>query len=172
MPQFRLTKKFSIDCKVNNLSEPLAPLHPLDDWGIDRMVVDRRKVAIITHVKSAYTFFIPYADAGGAKGIVACFKMRLIKLFHDNGIDSMVKKTDRLFSGDYFFTKKVDRRLLGHMNDFRRCAMPYPEDPRPIDWADEESRINNMTIKGGIKDWMYPVERFSEIIGANLPKRQ
>ena len=56
MIQFRLTKKFAHDCKIIKLSDPIATEHPLDDWFIDRMIVDRKKIAIITHAKTAFTF--------------------------------------------------------------------------------------------------------------------
>ena len=42
MPQFRLTQKFATDCKIKQLFEPVNTIHPLDDWFIDSLIVDRK----------------------------------------------------------------------------------------------------------------------------------
>ncbi len=172
MPQFRLTQKFATDCKIKQLHEPFTITHPLDDWFIDRMIVDRKKIAIITHAKSTFTFFIPYADAGSAKGMIAYFKNQLKELFQQNSLPALAFEVEKLFAEELIFVKTVDRKILGHMNDFKRCAEPYPGDPLPVDWHDIAERINNMPTKGGEQDWLYPVERFNNLLGVNLSKRK
>ena len=172
MPQFRLTQKFATDCKIKKLAEPVTTAHPLDDWFVDRLIIDRKKVAMITHGKSTFTFFVPYADAGGAKGMITYFKNQLKELFQQNLLPELAVETEKLFAEEPSFTKTVDRKILGHMNDFRRCAEPYQDDPLPVDWKDTAERINNMPTKGGTKDWLYPIERLNELLGINLPKRK
>jgi len=49
------------------------------------------------------------------------------------------------------------------MNDFKRCAEPYPSDPRPVDWNDIASRTNNMLLGGSSLDLIYAVERFNKL---------
>lgn len=171
MPQFRLTQKFATDCKVKRLLEPVITTHPLDDWLIDRMIVDRKKIAMITHAKSTFTFFIPYADAGSAKGMIAYFKNQLKELFQQNSLTALALEVEKLFAEEPTFTKTVDRKILGHMNDFKRCAQPYPNDTYPIDWQDIAERINNMPIDAGSRDSSYTIERFNALLGINLPKR-
>lgn len=172
MPQFRLTQKFATDCKIKQLIEPVITAHPLDDWFIDRLIVDHKKVAMITHAKSTFTFFIPYTDAGGAKGVINHFKNQLKTLFLTNSLSDLALTVDKLFTSDTTHTKTVDRKILGHMNDFRRCSEPYPGDPYPIDWLDKAERINNMPINAGSRDVSYPIERFNKLLDINLPKRK
>lgn len=172
MPLFRLTQKFATDCKANRLVEPIVTSHPLDDWFIDRMIVDRKKIAMITHAKSTFTFFIPYADAGGAKGIIDYLKIQLKTLFQRNSLTTLALEVENLFSEELMFAKTVDRKILGHMNDFKRCAEPYPDDPRPLDWNEIQERINNMPTKGNKQDWLYPIERFNALLSIHLPKRR
>lgn len=172
MPQFRLTQKFATDCKIKQLHEPVITTHPLDDWFIDRMIVDRKKIAVITHAKSTFTFFIPYADAGSAKGMIAYFENQLKELFLQNSLPALVLEVEKLFAEESTFTKTVDRKILGHMNDFRRCAQPYPGDTYPIDWHDLAERINNMPINAGSRDSSYPIEHFNALLSINLPKRK
>lgn len=172
MPQFRLTQKFATDCKIKQLIEPVITAHPLDDWFIDRLIVDRKKVAMITHAKSTFTFFIPYTDAGGAKGVINHFKNQLKTLFLTNSLSELALTVDKLFTSDITYTKTVDRKILGHMNDFRRCSEPYHGDPYPIDWKDKAERINNMPINAGSRDWSFPIERFNTLLDINLPKRE
>lgn len=66
MPQFRLTQKYAKDYKIKELSEPAVIAHPLDDWFIDVIRANRKKIAMVTHAQSTLTFFIPYSEAGGA----------------------------------------------------------------------------------------------------------
>jgi len=172
MPQFRLTQKFATDCKIKQLIEPIVTAHPLDDWFIDRLIVDRKKVAMVTHGKSAFTFFITYADAGGAKGVVDYFKKQLKNLFLRNSLSTLALEVDMLFAGEPTYTKTVDRKILGHMNDFRRCSEPYLGDPYPIDWQDKAERINNMPINAGSRESSFPIENFNELLSINLPKRK
>lgn len=171
MPQFRLTQKVAIDCKIKRLLEPATTVHPLDDWFIDRMIVDRKKIAMITHAKSTFTFFIPYADAGGAKEITSYFKNQLKALFQRNSLPALALEIDNLFAEAPIFTKTVDRKVLGHMNDFKRCSEPYPGDPYPVDWFDAAEHINNMPTRGGVSDWLYPIERFNKLLSIDLPKK-
>lgn len=56
---------------------------------------------------------------------------------------------DKLFSEEATFTKTIDRKNLGHMNDFRRCSVPYAGNPYSIDWLDKAELINNMPINAG-----------------------
>jgi hypothetical protein len=172
LPQFRLTQKFATDCKIKQLIEPVITPHLLDDWFIDRMIVDRKKIAMITHAKSTFTFFIPYADAGSAKGMIAYFKKQLKELFQQNSLLALALEAEKLFAEEPTLTKTVDRKILGHMNDFKRCAKPYPGDPYPVDWRDASERINNMPTKGSPEDWLYPIERFNKLLNINLPKRK
>lgn len=127
---------------------------------------------MITHAKSAFTFFIPYADAGSAKGIIVYFKNQLKELFQENSLPALAWEVEKLFAEEPTFTKTVDRKILGHMNDFRRCAQPYPGDTYPIDWHDIAERINNMPINAGSRDSSYPIEHFNTLLGINLPKRK
>jgi hypothetical protein len=170
MPQFRLTQKFATDCKIKQLIEPVITAHPLDDWFIDRLIIDRKKVAMITHGKSAFTFFIPYAD--GAKGMIDYFKEQLKDLFLRNSLPTLALEVDKLFAGELVYAKTVDRKILGHMNDFRRCSKPYPGDPYPIDWQDKVERINNMPINADSRNSSFPIENFNELLCINLPKRK
>src|SRR6266487_2018107 len=112
MPQFRITKKFATDCKIKQLSEPMSTIHPLDDWLIDRMYDQRKKIAIIIHVKTTFTFFIPYADAGGAKFIPSHFKILLSEFFYKNSLPDHAEKVAELFAHEPIFTKTVDRKIL------------------------------------------------------------
>ena len=92
MPQFRFTQKFAADCKIKQLHEPTSTIHPLDDWFIDRLIINRKKIAIITHGKSTFTFFIPYAEAGGAKQMTYYFKDQLKKLFLTDSLPLLAER--------------------------------------------------------------------------------
>ncbi|MCP4476240.1 MAG: hypothetical protein GY821_17110 [Gammaproteobacteria bacterium] len=69
MAQFRITQKFATDYKIKILAEPKQTNNIFDDWVIDRLIVKRKKVAMITHVRTVYTWLIPYSSVGGVKNI-------------------------------------------------------------------------------------------------------
>ena len=150
---------------------PVVTSHPLDDWFIDKIIIDRKKIAMIVHAKTIFCFLIPYADAGGAKNIPEYFKKTLKDLFQGNALPELALEVDKLFSEPTFFTKTADKKILGHMNDFKFHTEPYADEPLPVNWHDTAERINNMPTKGGSEDWMFPVERFNQLLGINLPKR-
>lgn len=172
MPQFRLTKKFATDCKIKQLHMPVVTSHSLDDWFIDRIIVDRKKIAIIVHATTIFCFLIPYADAGGAKNIPEYFKETLKELFQRNALPELALEIDKLFAEPISFTKTVDKKVLGHMNDFKYHAEPYADEPLPVNWHHTAERINNMPTKGGPHDWIFPVERINQLLGINFPKRR
>jgi hypothetical protein len=72
MAQFRLTQQFARDLKVIIDESPDATPHPLDDWIADADVlrVERKKVAIVTHVQTLISFIFPYHAVGGAKNVL------------------------------------------------------------------------------------------------------
>jgi hypothetical protein len=86
---------------------------------------------MITHGKSAFTFFIPYTDASGAKGMIDYFRGQLKEQLIRNSLPALALEVDRLFKDEPTYTKTVDRKILGHMNDFRRCSEAYLGDPYP-----------------------------------------
>ena len=120
--QFRLTKKFAKDIKISQLREPIDTISPLDDWFIDVIRVSRKKVAMVTHAKSTYTFFIPYELAGGAKAIPEAIIVSLRYLLHRHDVTGYSESIDALMTSEPIFCKTVDRKILGHMNDYKRCS--------------------------------------------------
>lgn len=65
---------------------------------------------MITHGKSAYTFFIPYADAGGAKNSTSNFFNILKQLFHSHALPILAAEVEKLSMQNITFTKTVDRK--------------------------------------------------------------
>ena len=49
MPQLRLTQKFAKDLRISNLEEPQNAVSIFDDWVIDIIRVQRKKVAMMVH---------------------------------------------------------------------------------------------------------------------------
>jgi hypothetical protein len=172
MPQFRLTKKFAIDCKISQLHEPSITEHPLDDWFIDYMLAHRKKIAVITHAKTTFTFFIPYSEASGAKNIIPCFKNKLRHFFEAHSLPELALEIENFFMNDLLYTKTVDRKILGNMNDFIRCAAPFFDEPSSIDWDDRMARTNIMPIYACKPNGFYPLERFNELLGLKSTPRE
>lgn len=172
MPQFRLTQRFASDCKIKQLHDPASTIHPLDDWFIDCLIVNRKKITIITHGKSTFTFFIPYADAGGAKNMIYYFEDQLKKLFLTNSLPLLALEVDKLFTDDPTYTKTADRRILAHMKDFKRCAELDSDDPFPVDWKEITEQINNRVINIHARNSSLPIENFNALLNINLPKNR
>jgi len=177
MPQFRLTHKYAKDCQISTLSQPQAINHPLDDWFIDIIRINRKKIAIATHAQSTFTLFIPYAEVGGAKEIPENIGI-LLKIFLQNhGLSEWSKQVEILFSEPITFCKTVDKKILGHMNDFKWCAASYIDDSpgclHPIDWNQVANRINTMPVNFSLANqFIFPIEMLGKLIGCSLKAKE
>jgi hypothetical protein len=151
MPILRLTQKFAKDIKVNKLLEPPQVSKILDDWAIDRLTIKRKKIAIITHARSYLTFFIPYTDVGGAKNIPECIGILLSQWLNDQDLWGLGEQAANLFQDKIVtYCKTVDRKLLGHMNDFKKGVEArvyyHHKDFPDINWDEESELINDIPI--------------------------
>ncbi len=122
MPQFRLTQKYAKDARISALSDPLTVVSPLDDWFIDVMRVNRKKIAMVTHAQSTFTLLIPYTKVGGAIAIPSNIGILLKEFLCKHNLSKWVGHLNKLFSEPIRFCKTGDRKILGHMNDFKRCV--------------------------------------------------
>jgi len=165
MAQFRLTKKFAIDIKVSKLGSPSLVTPMLDDWFIDVIRVQRKKVAMVTHVKSLLTFLLPYEQVGGAKSIPDCIGVLLNRFLNENELDVDGDQIQKLFSRPPVFCKTDNRRVLGHMNDFKQCinARVFHDNLNlnDIHWDDVMHAINNMLI--GTQGYKFATDLAKEI---------
>src|SRR3989338_5079890 len=96
--QLRFTKNFAKDCGIKKLRGSEVKSHPLDDWFIDYFYAPRKKVAMIVHGKTLFTFFISYEEVGGAKKIAGKFHHTLNAFFESHGILHFKNDVDALFS--------------------------------------------------------------------------
>lgn len=163
MAQIRLTHKFAKDLKVEKLNLPQKTHHPLDDWFFDYLFVRRRKIAVITHASSLFTFFIPYAEAGGAKNLVSYFTEQLINNIRHFTTPSAISEVFQLFQTPSYYCKTIDKRVLGHMNEFKRMISFYDEGQFRMDWHVLSSKANETPIFYG-KECSYPLDAFNRII--------
>ncbi len=161
--QFRITQKYASDCKIDNLSLPCDTLSPLDDWFIDMFRIHRKKIAMITHAKSTYTFFIPYAAVGGAKAIPECVSVLIEKFLYRENLSHHIDELRRLSNENPVFCKTVDRKILGHMNDFKRCAS-YRLEENPTDFDGAEHMIAQIPVNLQPIKYTTPLERFRELL--------
>jgi hypothetical protein len=170
MTQFRLTQKFAYDIKVDSLSEPVSKFNVLDDWLIDRLIITRKKVAMVTHAKSLLSFFIPYSDVGGAISIPECIGVLLSEWLYEQDLDKLGEQAIDIFSGKQprSFCKTVDKKLLGHINDFKRCVgvcvryLPFEE----IDFEDIANKINTMPVTTTANSYSTPERLMLKLLGA------
>lgn len=169
--QFRLTRNFARDSKIKKLIEPNIDTKLLDDWFVDYMLTPRKKVAIITHAKTAFTFFISYEEAGGAKNIPKYFQKVLNQFFTQHALPDLADEVVFLFSEGVTFTKTVDRKILGYMNDFIRCSQPLPTDTGQFDCIAEAEHINNMPINLTSRYATYAIDQFNELLNINIPRQ-
>jgi len=120
MAQFRLTKKFATDMKVSKLGSPSLATPILDDWFIDVIRVQRKKVAMVTHAKSLLTVLLPYEKVGGAKSAPDAIAVSLKKFLKESKLDVSEEQVSQIFSNPHTFCKTDNRKVLGYMNDFKR----------------------------------------------------
>lgn len=166
MPQFRLTEKFARDLKVSTLQEPTNPLLLLDDWFVDVIRIDRKKVAMVTHVDSRLTFLLPYVNIGGASSVPACTGVLLAQFLIENDLSEQAEEAERLFEKPLIFCKTQDRSVLGHMNELKRCigVMIYHAHFEDIDWDNLIGEANDIPLRMPNGKYIKPAELFLERI--------
>lgn len=119
MAQFRITAKFAKDIKIRSLADPKEDLHLLDDWIVDVIRLNRKKVAMVTHFLTRITFLIPYAQAGGAPKTIDQIPKLFQTLLVEQGLNTLAEQVSTIFKIRATFCKTKDRSVLGHMNDFK-----------------------------------------------------
>ena len=172
MPQIRLTKKCVKKLKIKDPSEPASTMSPFDDWAINLIFIYRKKVAMITHVKSALTFILPCKQAGGIKGVIANIAVLLIRWLNENSLTEFIPQVKELFAQPFVFCKVQDRRILGIMNDFKRCVGCYRySNYEDINW-DYLSNITNDIPIDVVKIWecKSPKGEFFKILNRPQPQ--
>jgi len=91
--------------------------------------------------------------------------------FNRHSLQNLTEEIEKLFSEGIRFAKTVDRKVLGHMNDFVRCSQPLSSDTNPFDCELESEHINNMPINAGSINATRPIDKFNELLGIELPKK-
>lgn len=71
------------------------------------------------------------------------------------------------------FCKTVDKKILGHINDFKRCVIGYinysPNFIDPINWNHLAKEINSMPIKFSAENrYTFPSEILGNLLGYPL----
>ena len=159
MLQFRLTQKFAKDCRLNKLLAPIERVHFFDDWVIDVVNVLRRKVAMVIHVKTLLTFYIPYADVGGAKHVIKAIPIKLEYYLNKIEMGQYVPFIKHALSTEnLMMTKTSNRNILGHMNDFKRCFLDksYFTCFEKIDFEDIMMKTSKIMVKFKGGDYTTP----------------
>lgn len=171
MTILRLTQKAVKDFKISNLQDPVPSLSVFDDWAVDVLRICRKKVAMVTHAKSKLTFFIPYSASKGTAELNKKIFTYLSYFMNAHEILNQEENIQKLSTSDITPCKTNDRRLLGHMNDFKRCleGFIYGLEFAQIDWNEVILRINQTPIN--VKDmggYVYPSDLMLKLVSSSL----
>ena len=167
MRHYRLTKKFADDCKIKTLVP--APLQTaiLDDWIIDVFTVQRKKVAIVTHTKTLFTLLIPYCFVGGAQSVIKMFPRLLHLYLHQHHYGHIIQAESEPSSRDpVSFCKTENKRVLGHMKDFKWCIEGQIEGLTfdRIDWDCVTRYVNTIPVNIAHIGFTTPLELLETLL--------
>ena len=167
MATFFITRKFSKDIKVDKFSEPPTVLDSFDGWFIDIFRVQRKKIAIATHATTYLTFFLPYCDIGGAVSVPDCVGVLVAQLLYDQECTRHADNVQNMFENKHIFCKTNNRKVLGHMNDFKYGveAMTMYLDFPDIDWDEIIEKVNKTLINTKVEGYETPQTLFSRLLG-------
>ncbi len=117
---------------------------------------------------------IPYAEVGGATAIPKYIGILLKEFLCVHNLSEWAKQVDVLFSGTVNFCKTIDRKIIGHMNDFKRCAVSYiqySECIHPIHWGQVADMVNHMPVNfAAVGGCIYPIQMLGRLIGRPLKR--
>lgn len=119
------------------------------------------------------SFFIPYAEMGSATNIPNCIGSLLKEFLYNQDLPELVEEIELLFNKTPIFCKTVNKKILGHMNDFKRCVDSYihnsPINRQPVNLDYLSKKINNMPISFSEKNrYIYPIEILGILLGHQL----
>lgn len=160
VPQIRPTLKFSKDLKIKILREPKEELDFFDDWFVDVIRIDRKKVAFAMHSKTLFSLLIPYTHVGGTKGIPFGIRDSLIKFVVKNVFSQYQQTISSLFDEERVFCKTKERSVLGHMRDFKNCIDAYTVGLSfsKIDWVEAMIYLNKVLAGDGKRNYNRPID--------------
>ena len=163
MPQYRLTRKFAADMNITYMHMPEITTSALDDWVFDVICIHRKKVAVITHTKTFFTFCLPYSFVGGAKNIIKWMPIFIEDFLLTNDyyqhIDTMNirRKTP-------VFCKTNNPQVTGSMNNFKRYLTSRigKQSIDNLDWDQLITEVNKVPIKS--MGYRSPIEMMNELL--------
>ena len=124
---------------------------------------------MITHAKSLLTFFVSYNEVGGAKNIPECIGVLLSQWLYDRNLEELGDQAVKIFKEPVIYCKTADRKLLGHMTDFKRCfeigVNYHDKDFDDINFDEEAEAINNMPVTTIRNQYSTPTKLMLELLG-------
>ena len=110
-----ITSDFAKDLKIKEFTEPRDFTPILDDWVIDRMILKRKKVAIISNTYTFVSFAIPYNHIGGAINIPDSINVLLKEFLYEHELEDIIDGIDKVFGTPYQFCKYIKNLNFSHI---------------------------------------------------------
>ncbi|APJ02796.1 DUF6933 domain-containing protein [Silvanigrella aquatica] len=168
MVQIRLTKKFSSDLKIKNIPLPKAIHSIYDNWIIDNLVLNRKKIAMATHLEPRLTFFFPYTLIGGAKNIVAFIEEKIKNFILKNNLKIDLNKINIIFKYIYYCKNTDNKSVVSNMTDLKKIflAHVYGHQFDKLNWQELNDITNDSIIsfKSSEEKYVSPRERMIKLI--------
>ncbi|MCD6048494.1 MAG: hypothetical protein K0S08_2141 [Gammaproteobacteria bacterium] len=150
MPQYRLTKRFSEDCKIPVTSLPETVVSAIDDWAVDTFTIGKNQIAMATHARTLCTLLIPYSLAGSAAKALDLFPRLFAQFLLICGYSHLEAEQAYIHLSEQpaQYCKTFDKSILGVMSDFKRCAKSYIEGVpfADVDWGEVVSYLNEIPV--------------------------
>jgi hypothetical protein len=147
MPQFRLTDRMALELKIETRGMPNKCDQPYDDWYVDIIRIQRKKVYIFMHVATRMAIAVIGQDIGGLANLFNAFPI----LLRDRllAVDKLKYATKAYDIADFFtvpfsqfsFTKTDNKSLIRYVADFS-FILEYR--------ADEQKHLINRDFDQGI----------------------
>ena len=168
MVQIRLTKKFVNDLKIKSLPAPKPVISVFDDWIIDNLILNRKKIAMATHVETRLTFFFPYILIGGAKNVAGFISAEIEGFIEKNKLKKQSKELNTLFENINYCANTADKSLIANMTDLKKMFLAHTHDCKfeEIHWHDINDEVNNIIIsfKSSNEKYVSPNERMINLL--------
>ena len=168
MVQIRLTKKFANDLKLNDLPTPKPVISLFDDWIIDKLILNRKKIAMATHLESRLTFFFPYTLIGGAKNVAGFISVEIEDFITKNKLKNQSKELNALFENIDYCANTADKSIIANMTDLKKMLLAHTHDSKfeEIHWHDVNEKVNDVIIsfKSSNEKYVSPKERMIKLL--------
>ena len=144
---FRLSQKLNAKIKGNTLATLPLDENPFADWSAGLFQVGQLHFILVTNTKSLYSTVLPGKGATNEKSLIERVSTGIREFLEADGHHGVYERSIAPLLGSVQFAKKLNRSVVGSMNDLVKMASFYLEEG-DLSLIEISSRLKDTPMTG------------------------